>query len=74
MFGRRNGLGAQILFMVDPDILTTTGVVVIVYVAINATGFAIRVSDAAARRPHRLGLSGLPSGTTGSLVFPSRCI
>ena len=35
-------IGAQILFMVDPDILTTTlGVVVIVYVAINATGFAI---------------------------------
>ena len=66
-------IGAQILFMVDPDILTMTlGVVVIVYVAINATGFAIRISDSTspwAAPPLGL-LSGLLTGTTGSVGIP----
>ena len=64
---------AQILFMVDPDILTTTlGVVVIVYVAINATGFAIRISDSASpwAAPPLGILSGLLTGTTGSVGIP----
>ena len=66
-------IGAQILFMVDPDILTTTlGVVVIVYVAINATGFAIRISDSASpwAAPPLGILSGLLTGTTGSVGIP----
>ncbi len=66
-------IGAQILFIVDPDILTTTlGVVVIVYVAINATGFAIRISDSASHwaAPPLGILSGLLTGTTGSVGIP----
>ena len=66
-------IGAQILFMVDPNILTTTlGVIVIVYVAINATGFAIRISDSASpwAAPPLGILSGLLTGTTGSVGIP----
>jgi uncharacterized membrane protein YfcA len=66
-------IGAQILFIVDPDILTTTlGVVVIVYVAINATGFAIRISDSTSpwAAPPLGILSGLLTGTTGSVGIP----
>tara|TARA_R110000868_G_scaffold4155_58_gene25786 strand:- start:32587 stop:33300 length:714 start_codon:yes stop_codon:yes gene_type:complete len=66
-------IGAQILFMVDPDILITVlGVVVIVYVAINATRFRIRISDRAApwAAPPLGILSGLLTGTTGSVGIP----
>jgi uncharacterized protein len=67
------GVGAQILFLVDPDILITLlGVVVIVYVAINATRFRIRISDRAApwAAPPLGILSGLLTGTTGSVGIP----
>jgi uncharacterized protein len=66
-------IGAQILFMVDPDILITfLGVVVIVYVAINATRFRIQISDRAApwAAPPLGILSGLLTGTTGSVGIP----
>lgn len=66
-------IGAQILFMVDPDILITLlGVVVIIYVAINATRFRIQISDRAvpwAAPPLGI-LSGLLTGTTGSVGIP----
>jgi uncharacterized protein len=66
-------VGAQILFLVDPDILITfLGVVVIVYVAINVTRFRIRISDRAApwAAPPLGILSGLLTGTTGSVGIP----
>jgi len=66
-------IGAQILFLVDPRILTTIlGVVVVIYVIINATRFRIRISDRAnpwAVPPLGL-LSGLLTGTTGSVGIP----
>lgn len=65
--------GAQILFLVDPDILITLlGIVVIVYVAINATRFRIRISDRGApwAAPPLGLLSGLLTGTTGSVGIP----
>lgn len=66
-------IGAQILFLVDPDILITLlGVVVVVYVAINATRFRITISDRAApwAAPPLGILSGLLTGTTGSVGIP----
>lgn len=66
-------VGAQILFLVDPDILITfLGMVVIVYVAINVTRFRIRISDRAApwAAPPLGILSGLLTGTTGSVGIP----
>lgn len=65
--------GAQILFLVDPDILITLlGSVVIVYVAINATRFRVRISDRGApwAAPPLGLLSGLLTGTTGSVGIP----
>ena len=42
-------IGAQILFIVDPRILTTLlGVVVMIYLAISGTRFRVRISDQAA--------------------------
>ncbi len=65
--------GAQILFLVDPRILTTTlGIVVVIYVLINTTRFQIRISDRTnpwAVPPLGL-LSGLLTGTTGSVGIP----
>lgn len=66
-------IGAQILFLVDPRILTTLlGVVVVIYVAINATRFRVRISDRAApwAAPPLGILSGLLTGTTGSVGIP----
>ena len=66
-------VGAQILFLVDPRILTTLlGGVVVLYVAINATRFRIRISDRAApwAAPPLGILSGLLTGTTGSVGIP----
>lgn len=65
--------GAEILYMVDAKILTTfLGIVVVIYVAINATRFRPRISDRAAPwfvAPTGL-LSGLLTGTTGSVGIP----
>ena len=66
-------IGAQILFLVDPRILTTLlGVVVMIYVVINVTRFRIRISDQAApwAAPPLGILSGLLTGTTGSVGIP----
>lgn len=66
-------VGAEILFIVDPRILITLlGGVVIVYVAINASRFRIRISDGAApwAAPPLGILSGLLTGTTGSVGIP----
>ena len=66
-------IGAQILFIVDPRILTTLlGVVVMIYVAINVTRFRVRISDQAApwAAPPLGILSGLLTGTTGSVGIP----
>lgn len=66
-------VGAEILFMVDGRILTTMlGIVVMLYVGINATRFRIRISDAAApwAAPPIGILSGLLTGTTGSVGIP----
>lgn len=66
-------VGTEILFLVDPRILTTLlGVVVIVYVTINVTRFRFRISDAAAPwvAPPLGILSGLLTGTTGSVGIP----
>ncbi len=66
-------LGAEILFLVDADILTTfLGVVVVIYVAINVTRFRLRISDAAAPwvAPPLGILSGILTGTTGSVGIP----
>jgi uncharacterized membrane protein YfcA len=65
-------VGAQILFLVDARILTTLLGVVVVYVAINATRFRIRISDRAApwAAPPLGILSGLLTGTTGSVGIP----
>ena len=66
-------VGAQILFLVDARILTTLlGIVVVVYVAINVTRFRIRISDRAApwAAPPLGILSGLLTGTTGSVGIP----
>lgn len=66
-------IGAEILFLVDGRILTTLlGVVVIVYVAINASRFRFHISDAAAPwvAPPLGILSGLLTGTTGSVGIP----
>ena len=66
-------IGAQILFVIDPRILTTLlGVVVVIYVAINATRFRVRISDRAApwAAPPLGILSGLLTGTTGSVGIP----
>lgn len=66
-------IGAQILFLVDPDILISfLGVVVIFYVAINATRFRIQISDRGApwAAPPLGLLSGLLTGTTGSVGIP----
>ena len=66
-------IGAQILFIVDPRILTTLlGVVVMIYVVINVTRFRIRISDQAApwAAPPLGILSGLLTGTTGSVGIP----
>ena len=66
-------IGAQILFLVSPRILTTIlGVVVVIYVLINATRFRIRISeqtDPWVVPPLGL-LSGLLTGTTGSVGIP----
>ena len=66
-------VGAQILFIVDPLILTTAlGVVVVIYVLINVTQFRISISDRAnpwVVPPLGL-LSGLLTGTTGSVGIP----
>lgn len=66
-------IGAQILFIVDPRILTTLlGVVVMIYVTINVTRFRVRISDQAApwAAPPLGILSGLLTGTTGSVGIP----
>ena len=66
-------VGTQILFVVDPRILITLlGGVVILYVAINASRFRIRISDRAApwAAPPLGILSGLLTGTTGSVGIP----
>lgn len=66
-------VGTQILFIVDPRILITLlGGVVILYVAINASRFRIRISDRAApwAAPPLGILSGLLTGTTGSVGIP----
>lgn len=66
-------VGTEILFLVDPNILTTfLGVVVMIYVTINATRFRFRISDAAAPwvAPPLGILSGLLTGTTGSVGIP----
>ena len=66
-------IGAQILFIADPRILTTLlGVVVMIYVAINVTRFRVRISDQAApwAAPPLGILSGLLTGTTGSVGIP----
>lgn len=66
-------IGAEILFLVDPRILTTLlGVVVVIYVAINVTRFRLRISDEAApwAAPPLGILSGLLTGTTGSVGIP----
>ena len=66
-------VGTQILFIVDPRILITLlGGVVILYVAINASRFRIRISDRAApwAAPPLGMLSGLLTGTTGSVGIP----
>jgi len=66
-------IGAQILFLVDARILTTLlGVVVVIYVLINATRFRVRISDRAApwAAPPLGILSGLLTGTTGSVGIP----
>lgn len=66
-------MGAEILFLVDPRILTTLlGLVVVAYVAINVTRFRLHISDAAAPwvGPPLGILSGLLTGTTGSVGIP----
>ena len=66
-------VGTQILFVVDPRILITLlGGVVILYVAINASRFRIRISDRAApwAAPPLGILSGLLTGPTGSVGIP----
>ena len=66
-------IGAQILFIVDPRILTTLlGVVVMIYVTINVTRFRVRISDQAApwAAPPLGILSGLLTGKTGSVGIP----
>ena len=66
-------VGVQILFLVNPNILITLlGLVVIIYVAINATRFRITISDRAApwAAPPLGILSGLMTGTTGSVGIP----
>ncbi|MEX2453102.1 MAG: sulfite exporter TauE/SafE family protein [Rhodospirillaceae bacterium] len=65
--------GAEILFLVDPKILTTVlGVVVVLYVAVNVTRFRPRIPDSAALwlAPPTGLLSGLLTGTTGSVGIP----
>lgn len=66
-------VGAEILFLVDADILTAfLGVVVLVYVVINVTRFRFRISDSAApwvAPPFGI-LSGILTGTTGSVGIP----
>ena len=66
-------IGAQILFLVSPGILTTIlGVVVVIYVLINTTRFQIRISERADpwMVPPLGLLSGLLTGTTGSVGIP----